>query len=169
MKYEILKYLLPIAGVSLVLGLPLGWPSKRWRKMFDERQLIEKGKAAKLAVAVAVTYLFALFVTLSFWEVPQEVLLPLVVAGMMLAAMVDRVYCIFHDAAISNDKHPMTEGGLQLVLGMLWFVIAINTWPRQQDFGAIQFMISAEFVMEGTCLMLRFLYLRLQSKKEGEE
>jgi uncharacterized membrane protein HdeD (DUF308 family) len=169
MKYEILNYLLPLAGVSLVLGLLLGWPSKHRTKQFDERQLIEQGKAARLAITVVVAYLLAFFVTLSFWEVPQELLLPLVVAGMMLAAMVDRAYCIFHDAAISNEKHPMTEGGLQVILGMVWFALAIMTWPRQQDSGAIQFMISIEFVFEGLCLMIRFLYLRARSKKEGEE
>ena len=169
MKYEILKYLLPIAGVSLVLGLPLGLPSKRWSKMFDERQLIEQGKAAKLAVAVVLVYLLSFYAALSFYEIPQDLLLPLVIAGMTLAVMVYRGYCIFHDAAVPNEKNPMTEGVSRAGLGMFWLIIAFDSLDWHPEVAAIQCLLAIAEIFEGSCLMLRFLYLRLQSKKEGEE
>ena len=169
MKYQIFKYLLPIAGISLALGLPLGWPSKRLSKQFDERQLIEQGKAAKLSIAVVLVYLLSFFSAISFYDIPQDLLLPLVIAGMMLAVLVDRVYCIIHDAAVPNEKDPMVEGAYRVGFGLMWGIMAMNTWHREQVYGAIQFMLATEYMVEGLCLITRFLYLRLQSQKEGEE
>ena len=169
MKYEIFKFLLPITAISLAVGLPLGWPSKRWSKMFDERQLIEQGKAAKLAVAVVLVYLLSFFSAISFYDIPQDLLLPLVIAGMTLAVMVDRGYCIFRDAAVPNEKNPMTEGASRAGMGMFWLFMAFDSLNWHPEVAAIQCLLAIAEIFEGSCLMIRSLYLRLQSRKEGEE
>lgn len=169
MKPDILNYLLPIAGISLALGLLLGWPSKRLATQYDERQLIEMGKAARLSQLVVMVFLMALFIGIAFFEMPRDYILTMVIAGISLVAMTEKFYCIFHDAAVPKGKDPLAEGGWELLLGMVWVFLAMGSVTREIEIRSTQIMLALYYALGGLCMILRAVYLRFQARKEGGE
>lgn len=100
-------------GILLLLvvicAVALWWNRNGENKAYDERQLVEQGKARAVADTVAVIYFLLLIAYLGYAESNQTPTLPayfLILTGLLLQVMTYHIYCVMTHAALPFGQNP---------------------------------------------------------------
>ena len=165
MKFDFLIPLLTISGIAIGLGILLTEYLKSHEDKFDERQLIERGRGANLAMNVALSYLLCLFVAYSLSLVKAEHLVITAFGGALVPTVVYNGYCIFHDAYIRSDQTAAKEAGRSLRLGAIWLALALAKGGTGITDGWTNGALSLFWLSTGLMLLVRDWMLRIQNRR----
>lgn len=169
MDLDVLKYLLIVTALALAVGLPFGWPSRKGKEKYDERQLIEQGRASRIAMTCGMCYLFCCYGGVVFRVIPGEYMLLLMVFGIMLMATVYQAWCIFHDASMLPDESVSTELLRSFSFAAIWFFLGVTDWDQDRENAWINLMLSFVYASEGILYLVRMPIIRLKARREAED
>ena len=126
MNTDILMPILTISGIAIAAGYLLNVLEKAVAHKFDERQLIERGRGANLAMSTAMVYLLGLYMGHAFDLLRPEYWSIFAVYGLIVMMMVFNAHCIFHDAFLQRGEKLGTRILSDGFLGVLWLVTALQ-------------------------------------------
>lgn len=169
MTMELFRNLLLLGAAGLGVGLLLGWPTAKEGKFYDERQRMEQGRAANIAMNTALAYLMIAYVALLLEWLPEEHLSVAMVFGLVLTMVVYRTYLIFRDVYLGQFSDPFASAGVALVFGMIWLMIARSRWNNGESFVWLNLMLCFSYTADALALFTRALYVRIRDRNEEEE
>ena len=168
MNVDILMPLVTLSGVAVAAGYMLHAIGGSNHDKFDERQLIERGRGANLAMTVALCYLLGVYAGLSFELVDGEYAELFAVYGLVLVVMVSDCWCIFHDAYLEREQDVWSLALQNGLLGGGWLAIMLS----RRD-GDLYAWINGAFAFTYLCrsgmLVLRELTLRIRRRFREED
>ena len=126
MNMDILVPVVTLTGIAVTVGCVLNGFARNNSDKFDERQLIERGRGANLAMAVAMVYLLGLYAGLLLDWLPGEYATVFAVYGLVVMLMVDDFWCIFHDAYLMPGQDVWHVALTWGFVGCLWLVTAMT-------------------------------------------
>lgn len=169
MNRDILMPILTIGGIAIVLGVSCTKVRSRDDRNYDERQLIERGRGANLAMLTAFSYLLALYGAERFHLIRIEYMGIFSLYGLALTMVIYDGYCIFHDAYLHRGRglgEALLNSGL---LGAIWLGSAWFNSLRNPEAAWIDAALALGLLAEIVMLLLRTLILRIQDRRaEGE-
>ena len=172
MKHEVLLSILTISGIAVGSGILFSACEKRSLDKYDERQLIERGRGAKLSMNVAFFYLLGLVAGCGFDLIRQEYLLVYGIFGLVVTILTHDGYCIFHDAYLPQGRGLTKEIASYLFFGIMWIVVTLtNRWLTD-----VNMLINGAFALtwlsRGLMLLIRAVMVGIRnrlSEKEEED
>lgn len=167
MNFDILGPILTISAIAIGAGIMLNEFSNDDK--YDERQLIERGKGANLAMLVALIYLLGIYVGYAFELLRMEYMAIFAVYGLLATTMVYNGYCIFHDAFLNREQKlapTVLHSGL---LGALWLAMAFmrSGWDPQQVW--INGALGLIYLFQCAMLLLRAFILHIRDHRTEKE
>lgn len=170
MNLEIVLPVITISCIAIAVGCILKAFGKINDGKFDERQLIERGRGANLAMDVALVYMLGLYSGLSFDLLPQEHMIVFAIYGLTLTIMVFHGYCIFHDAYLNREQGLTAAVWQNGMIGALWLCMTIL---RRERWGSTYEWIFISFAMvylfQSMMLLLRAIVLHIRDRMEELE
>ena len=156
-----------ISGISIASGFLLSILGKRNDERFDERQLIERGRSANLAMWVGMTYMLCLYMGLAFDLIRMEDMTIFAIYGLCVTMLVFGGSCIFHDAYLNREQSFVVEVLRNGILGVIWLVL---TLPRREWFGAeflwINAALALTYLLQAAMLLLHGLICWFRDRRE---
>ena len=167
MILDILAPILTLSAIAIGAGIMLNEFNNDLK--YDERQLIERGKGANLAMLVAVCYLLGIYVGHAFDLLRVEYMAVFAVYGLTATLMVYNGYCIFHDAFLNQEQElgpTVLHNGL---IGALWLAMSFmkSSWDPQDAW--ISGALGLTYLFQCAMLLLRALILRIQDRRAEKE
>ena len=169
MNKEILISLLLLTAMSMVSGVLVSPHPVRGRPKFDERQMIEQGKAAQLSMNTGLSYLLFADVAFTFDLIRMENMMIVMVFGLLLITMIYRGYCIFHDAYEDPEENSNFRTVMDLVCGIIWLAMAFSRLRFSAESFWINLILGISCAFEGVCLLTRKLYLGWKNQHTDED
>lgn len=165
MNSDILIPILTLAAISVGAGLLLnhfGNSSK-----YDERQLIERGKAASFAMNTAIVYLIGISTGYIFDLLPKEYMTIFAVWGMLVTLMVHTGYCIFRDAHLTAEKEPLIEALKYGAFGCVPLMVHRFNDGEESDW--INLALAVEGLGIAAMLLIHALVRCIRDRRSAEE
>lgn len=169
MNRDILMPILIISGIAIALGVSATKVRARDDRNFDERQLIEQGRGANLAMLTAFSYLLALYAAERFNLIRIEYMGIFALCGLVLTMTIYDDYCIFHDAYLHRERglgEALLHSGL---LGALWLGSALLSASWDHESAYIDSALALGPLADVAMLLLRALVLRIQERRAAKE
>ena len=166
MNSDILMPILTISGIAIAAGYLLNVLEKANEHKFDERQLIERGRGANLAMDTALVYLLGLYVGHAFELFRPEHWSIFAVYGLIVMIMVFDAHCIFHDAFQQRGEKLGTRILSDGFLGVLWLVTALQKAPWDPETAWINGAFALCWLSRSGMLLLRTFVLWIRDLKE---
>ena len=113
-----------LAALVLICGVSLWWNRSGENKAYDERQLVEQGRARAVADTVEMIYYFCLMVYLIYTEYGEVETLPvfeLIFIGLLIQIMTYHIYCVMTHAALPFGQKPVGTILLSVFWGLMQF------------------------------------------------
>jgi len=164
MNPDILIPILTLSAISVGAGLLLNHFGESDK--FDERQQIERGRAANLAMCTAMVYLLGIYCGYSFDLLPMEYGAIFAVYGLTVVVLVSDGYCIFHDALLNRDQEPGPEAFRGILLGGVWLSLALFRRSWDITIAWVNCALGLCWLLRGVMILLRALILRLREKRD---
>ena len=152
---ENLMPVLTLSGISIAAGYLLNVLEKAIAHKFDERQLIERGRGANLAMSTAMMYLLGLYMGYAFDLLRPEHWSIFAVYGLIVMIMVFDAHCIFHDAFQQRGEKLGTRILSDGFLGVLWLVTALQKAPWDPETAWINGAFALCWLSRSGMLLLR--------------
>lgn len=117
----------------LVCGTARGWYRSGDNKAYDERQLVEQGRARAVADTVEVVYFGLLIVYLIYVEFGGRQTLPpsmLIFIGLIIQVVTYHIYYVMTHAALPFGENPKTTIFWLMAAGVVQFG---NFWMNHSD------------------------------------
>ena len=169
MNSDILIPILTISGIAIAAGYLLNVLEKANEHKFDERQLIERGRGANLAMNTALMYLLGLYVGHAFELFRPEHWSIFAVYGLIVMMMVFDAHCIFHDAFQQRGEKLGTRILSDGLLGVLWLVTALQKAPWDPETAWINGAFALCWLSRSVMLLLRTFVLWIRDLTERNE
>lgn len=169
MNYDILWPIVTISGIAIALGIFLRGIVNGSDEKFDERQLIERGRGANLAMFIAFSYLLGLYAGLSFDLIRSEYAAIFAVYGMVTTVLVYSAYCIFRDAFLNRDQDMFVEVVKHILFGGIWMAMAWFIRERDPERAWIDGALALDYLGTGVLLLIRALVLCIQERRTARE
>ena len=166
MNTDILMPILTISGIAIAAGYLLNVLEKAVAHKFDERQLIERGRGANLAMSTAMVYLLGLYMGHAFDLLRPEHWSIFAVYGLIVMIMVFDAHCIFHDAFQQRGEKLGTRILSDGFLGVLWLVTALQKAPWDPETAWINGAFALCWLSRSGMLLLRTFVLWIRDLKE---
>ncbi|MBQ7231004.1 MAG: hypothetical protein IJX04_08940 [Oscillospiraceae bacterium] len=170
MNMDILVPVVTLSGIAVAVGCVLNGFARNNSDKFDERQLIERGRGANLAMAVAMVYMMGLYAGLLLDWLPGEYATVFAVYGLVVMLMVDDFWCIFHDAYLMPGQdvwHVALSWGL---VGGLWLATAWTSGKRLgTEYAWINGGLALYNLSRSGMLLLRAYILHIRDCREERE
>lgn len=167
MNLDILGPILTLSAIAIGAGLLLSQFSDNDK--FDERQLIERGRGANLAMSTALVYLLGLYMGHSFELFRTEHGAIFAVYGLIVMMMVFDAHCIFHDAFQQRGEKLGTRILSDGLFGVLWLVTALQKAPWDQETAWINGAFALFWLSRSVMLLLRTLVLWIRDLTERSD
>ena len=169
MNTDILMPILTISGIAIAAGYLLNVLEKAVAHKFDERQLIERGRGANLAMSTAMVYLLGLYMGQAFDLLRPEHWSIFAVYGLIVMIMVFDAHCIFHDAFQQRGE----KLGMRILsdgfLGVLWLVTALQKAPWDPETAWINGAFALCWLFRSVMLLLRTFVLWIRDLTERSD
>ena len=169
MNTDILMPILTISGIAIAAGYLLNVLEKAVAHKFDERQLIERGRSANLAMNTALMYLLGLYMGYAFDLFRTEHWSIFAVYGLIVMMMVFDAHCIFHDAFQQRGEKLGTRILSDGFLGVLWLVTALQKAPWDPETAWINGALALYNLSRSGMLLLRAYILHIRDCREERE
>lgn len=175
MNTDILIPVLTLSAISIGLGYLLTMTRVSPEDNYDERQLIERGKAASFSMVSAEFYLLGLLVgyLLNLFQ-PEQV--PVLAAfGLVVIVLTYSGVCVFRDAYLRPSQKYGAEILHQAFLGSIWmfsFLLSANLGHSSIDW--LRLALGLEYLSVAAMLTVRLAILKHRERTEkvdddGEE
>ena len=160
---DTLMPVLTLSGVAVAAGYMLTALGNANNDKFDERQLVERGRGANLAMSTALVYLLGLYMGHSFELFRTEHGAIFAVYGLIVMMMVFDAHCIFHDAFQQRGEKLGTRILSDGLLGVLWLATALRrgAW--------INGALALSWLSRSGMLLLRTLVLWIRDLTERSD
>ena len=169
MNTDILMPILTISGIAIAAGYLLNVLEKANEHKFDERQLIERGRGANLAMDTALVYLLGLYVGHAFELFRPEHWSIFAVYGLIVMMMVFDAHCIFHDAFQQRGE----KLGMRILsdglFGVLWLVTALHKAAWDSETAWINGAFALCWLSRSVMLLLRTFVLWIRDLTERND
>lgn len=169
MNSDILMPILTISGIAIAAGYLLNVLEKANEHKFDERQLIERGRGANLAMDTALVYLLGLYVGHAFELFRPEHWSIFAVYGLIVMMMVFDAHCIFHDAFQQRGE----KLGMRILsdglFGVLWLVTALHKAAWDSETAWINGAFALCWLSRSVMLLLRTFVLWIRDLTERND
>ena len=169
MNTDILMPILTISGIAIAAGYLLNVLEKAVAHKFDERQLIERGRGANLAMNTALMYLLGIYMGHAFDLLRPEHWSIFAVYGLIVMIMVFDAHCIFHDAFQQRGE----KLGMRILsdgfLGVLWLVTALQKAPWDPETAWINGAFALGWLSRSVMLLLRTFVLWIRDLTERSD
>lgn len=169
MVLDIILPILTISGIAIGAGIMLSEFGKADYDKFDERQLIEQGRGADIAMRTSLLYLLGLYVGDDLDLIHSEYIAIFAVYGLLVSAMVYHGYCIFNDAFLRRGQRPGREALRHGSVGAAWLVMALYGGTREPDYAWIRGALSLASLSVAVMLLMRELMLRVQDRRAEKD
>lgn len=170
MNSDILMSVVTLSGIAVAVGCMLNAFGRSNKDKFDERQLIERGRGANLAMAVAMVYLLGLYAGLLLDWLPGEYATVFAVYGLVVVLMVDDFWCIFHDAYLMPEQDVWHVALTWGFVGGLWLVTALTQGRRWgTEYAWINGALALHNLSRCVMLLLRAYVLHIRDCLEERE
>ena len=169
MNTDILMPILTISGIAAAAGYLLNVLEKAGAHKFDERQLIERGRGANLAMNTAPMYLLGLYMGYAFDLLRPEHWAVFAVYGLIVMMMVFDAHCIFHDAFQQRGEKLGTRILSDGFLGVLWLVTALQKAPWDPETAWINGAFALCWLSRSGMLLLRAVMHWIRDLAERSE
>ena len=166
MNPDILIPILTLSGIAIGAGLLLRWFDANDK--YDERQLVERGKAAGLAMNTAIVYLLGLFAGHAFDLLHAEYMAVFAVWGLVVTMLVHTGYCIFHDAHLTAEQDALPEALKSGALGCVWLALS-SMFNYGGDVDWIDLALALDNLGTAAMLVIYALVLRIQDRRTEKE
>ena len=166
---DILMPVLTLSGIAVAAGYLLNVLEKAVAHKFDERQLIERGRGANLAMNTALMYLLGVYMGHAFDLLRPEHWSIFAVYGLIVMIMVFDAYCIFHDAFQQRGEKLGTRILSDGFLGVLWLVTALQKAPWDPEGAWINGALALCWLSRSGMLLLRTVILHIRDSREERE
>ena len=169
MNTDILMPILTISGIAVAAGYMLTALGNATNDKFDERQLIERGRGANLAMSTALVYLLGLYMGHSFELFRTEHGAIFAVYGLIVMMMVFDAHCIFHDAFQQRGE----KLGMRILsdglFGVLWLVTALHKAAWDSETAWINGAFALCWLSRSVMLLLRTFVLWIRDLTERND
>ena len=169
MFYDILMPVLTLSGIAIGAGYMLTELGKASSNKYDERQLIERGRGANLAMATALMYMLGIYVGHAFDLLRPEHGSIFAVYGLTVMIGVSDGYCIFHDAYLCRGESLGMRVLNDTLLGVLWLSTALRRGAWDMEAAWINGALALSWLSRGVMLLLRAAVLRIQDRLAAKE
>ena len=169
MNTDIMMPILTISGIAVAAGYLLNVLEKAVAHKFDERQLIERGRGANLAMNTALMYLLGLYMGYAFDLLRPEYWSIFAVYGLIVMMMVFDAHCIFHDAFQQRGEKLGTRILSDGFLGVLLLVTALQKAPWDPETAWINGAFALCWLFRSVMLLLRTFVLFIQDSRTAKE
>lgn len=169
MEWKLFWQIAFVALGSVGLAILLGGVGKSGADKFDERQMVERGKAAQLAMTTVMVYLLVLYAGSLFDWIAQEHLALMAIFGLILTELVHGAYCILHDAYLERGQEAAGVIAQRLALGSVWLLMGWFQWGRDALSAWFDFALGIGYASDGVFLLVRGLMLRIEEKRDEKE
>ena len=166
MNMDILVPVVTLSGIAVTVGCVLNGFARNNSDKFDERQLIERGRGANLAMSTAMMYLLGLYMGYAFDLLRPEHWSIFAVYGLIVMIMVFDAHCIFHDAFQQRGEKLGTRILSDGFLGVLWLVTALQKAPWDPETAWINGAFALCWLSRSGMLLLRTFVLWIRDLKE---
>ena len=160
---------LTLSGVAVAAGYMLTALGNATNDKFDERQLIERGRGANLAMSTALVYLLGLYVGHTFELFRTEHGAIFAVYGLIVMMMVFDAHCIFHDAFQQRGEKLGTRILSDGLLGVLWLATALRRGAWNMEGAWINGALALSWLSRSGMLLLRTLVLWIRDLTERSD
>lgn len=167
MNFDILIPILTLSAIAIGAGLILNCFDGSDK--YDERQLIERGKGANLAMMVAIIYLLGLYIGYLFNLLHMEYMAIFAMYGFIATIIVNQAYCIFHDAFLNREQElgpTVLQNGL---LGLVWLALSLFGAGLDSQGSWLRGALALAYLSESIMLLLRALILRIRDHRAEKE
>lgn len=165
MNADILIPILTLSAIAIGAGLLLN--RFNTNDKYDERQLIERGRAAGLAMNTAIVYLLGIFAGHTFDLLPTEYMAVFAVYGLVVTMLVHSGYCIFHDAHLTAEEEPLPEALKSGFFGVVWLAMALFNYGGGIDW--IDLGLALDYLGTAAMLLIYALILHIQDYRAAKE
>ena len=113
-----------LAALVLICAMCRWWDRSGENKAYDERQLVEQGRARAVADTVGMTYFFFLMALLSYedsWLTQKIPVYLLILIGLLVQVMTYLIYCVMTHAALPFGQKPVGTILLSVFWGLMQF------------------------------------------------
>lgn len=113
-----------LAVLVLICAVSLWWNRSGENKAYDERQLVEQGRARVVAGTVGEIYFFLLMVLLfdeNSWLTQRIPLYLVIFIGLMIQSMVYHIYCVMTHALLPFGKSPVLTISTSVLMSLIQF------------------------------------------------
>lgn len=171
MNSDILMPILTISGIAVAAGYLLNALGKANEHKFDERQLIERGRSANLAMTTALVYLVGLCTGHIFDLLRPEHWSIYAVYGLVVMIMVFDAYCISHDAYLGRGENPGLRVLSDGLLGVLCLVTALRRGAWDIEGAWINVAVALSWLSRSVMILLHAFVRHIQDRfsAKGEE
>ena len=169
MIMDILIPILTLSTIAISVGILMTEFGKTHDDKFDERQLIERGRAANLAMTSAIVYLFGIFAGHVFELLRMEYIAIFAVYGLTVMLLVHSGYCIIHDAYLSSEQELGPEVVRNMLFGVLWMGMIFLSGAADPHGNWIRGALALDYLGIGIMLLLRELIVRMQDRRTEKE
>lgn len=165
MNEKLLISIVVLSVISVGLAYLAGRFGRKNNDGYDERQLIERGRGAELAMMTVLVYLFLFYAGLEFEWLDVVSLDKIAVWGLVLVTTIFNAYVIFHDAYLRQGEEARSEIFRDIVVGLIWVAMARNF---NGEWSWVQLWIAFDYLSEGLMLLTRALYHKFQEREEDD-
>ena len=116
-----------LAALVLICAVCLWWDRNGENKSYDERQLLEQGRARAVADTVGMTYFFLLMALLSYednWLMQNVPVYLLILIGLLIQVLTYLIYCVMTHAALPFGQKPVS----MILLSIFWGVVQFGNY-----------------------------------------
>ncbi|MBR3949557.1 MAG: hypothetical protein IKJ84_02670 [Oscillospiraceae bacterium] len=113
-----------LALLVLICAVALWWNRSGENKAYDERQLVEQGRARAVADTVEMVYYFCLMVYLTYTEFGNIETLPvfeLIFIGLLIQIMTYNIYCLMTHALLPFGQSPILTISSSVIMSLVQF------------------------------------------------
>ena len=158
-------WILLIFAALAVLCAAVIWAERKFPgKKYDERQMLARGKAYRLALAVSTVYFTVVGVYLTFHtgeDLPVEPYI-LIFFGIVLQAQVCHIYCLLTHAALPLGEKPGVAITCYFALGILYLIQCLRweslTFTGLQASAWGQLLCAVTFLELGAIHLFRVIW-----------
>ena len=166
---DTLMPVLTLSGVAVAAGYMLTALGNANNDKFDERQLVERGRGANLAMSTALVYLLGLYMGHSFELFRTEHGAIFAVYGLIVMMMVFDAHCIFHDAFQQRGEKLGTRILSDGLFGVLWLATALRRGAWDMEGACINGALALFWLSRIGMLLLRAYILHIRDCREERE
>lgn len=123
-----------LAVLVAICAVCFWWDRNGENKAYDERQLLEQGRARAVADTVGMTYFFLLAVLLMYedgWLTQKIPVYLLILIGLLIQAMTYHIYCVMTHALLPFGQSPIMTILSAVLMSLFQFWDVAIVYPME--------------------------------------